>query len=176
MPPAAGGRRKAYASKSNVHKDGQAQKQKPGGKWAGRAGGLARGQNKEEEEEEAATAAAAAVSEKPERKAGSTLLQHQTELSRKPEKPLTKGERIERNRRISALVRKEELYKHFGRARDRDVKPEDWIDPEAWEDPRELAPTRSKRSRQEENLAKLTAKNHELTDNVMQKALMNFMA
>mmetsp|Transcript_48342 Transcript_48342/g.121772 ORF Transcript_48342/g.121772 Transcript_48342/m.121772 type:complete len:120 (+) Transcript_48342:104-463(+) len=105
-------------------------------------------------------------------KKGTTLLERK-EAAKKPRGPLTVQERRERNLRLAKKLQEERLRASFGRARDADTKKKQW-----WEDLRdeceegkEIAPTRKKVSRAEDNLAKLTKKQDQQSASLMARAL-----
>ncbi|CAE8698281.1 unnamed protein product, partial [Polarella glacialis] len=86
---------------------------------------------------------------------GGTLLARK-EASKQPKGPLTKFQRQARNKKISEVIRDEQLRKQFGESRDwvpkrRKKSLQDWLPEEYQQDTQEVVPTRRKVSKVDDN-------------------------
>uniref|UniRef100_A0A7S3M851 Uncharacterized protein n=1 Tax=Spumella elongata TaxID=89044 RepID=A0A7S3M851_9STRA len=111
------------------------------------------------------------------KKTGESLIERR-EAAKKPRGDLTNKERQERNKRNGKKYQEEKLRASFGRARDSDGPKRKWweeLKDEVWEKDGklEVAPTRRKASRTEENLSKLIVKPDPLLTNLLNKSLQN---
>mmetsp|Transcript_107718 Transcript_107718/g.300156 ORF Transcript_107718/g.300156 Transcript_107718/m.300156 type:complete len:180 (-) Transcript_107718:20-559(-) len=102
-----------------------------------------------------------------------TLLERREAARQQPKAELTEAERAARNRSFAKRYAREQLVAAFGPSRDgvprRRKKP--LIPEEDWEDPLEVAPTRRKISRVDENLKLLAGEADSSLADLQRKAL-----
>merc|ERR1740120_204848 len=95
------------------------------------------------------------------------------EAAKPKKKELTIQDRVEINKRITNKFKNERLRAAFGKSRDYVEKKFDLLDQLQFEEEKDLAPTRKKVSRLDDNIGKLTRKPHPLMANLVSKALAN---